>query len=346
MRLLSLRIAGLPPFDDLTLPFADEMGPRSMSVLFGGAGVGKTTLLHALASTRPGCAVALQPATDEAPPFAVCDWALGCDDPDRPHPLRVATPMARLDDDEHKETFRRREQALFEKLARKGGFAFLSLPSIRWFSRQPFSISAPARTVARYEVRAPAALDDASRADLTRETKQALAYAAISYALAERSRLPDVGLGRLEEAMNAAVGTLVGIAGFRYIGIDPIAFEPHFEDTEGSRFVFDRLPTRARHLVAFAALSTRTLWAAYPGRDPRESEGVVAIDDVDLHQDANTQAALPGALRRALPGVQWILTTTSPTVAMSCDEREVCALRRAPELGTIELYTGAQARLH
>ena len=47
-----------------------------------------------------------------------------------------------------------------------------------------------------------------------------------------------------------------------------------------------------------------------------------------------------------LPGIQWILTTTSPLMAGTCDTREVLALRRIPELGQVALFTGSEARTH
>ena len=70
------------------------------------------------------------------------------------------------------------------------------------------------------------------------------------------------------------------------------------------------------------------------------------IDEADAHQDPTVQVGLPSALRRALPGVQWILTTTSPKMAGACDTREVLALRRIPEVGRVELFTGSEARTH
>src|SRR5262245_6962076 len=71
VRLSSLRIFGLPPFGDVEIPFADESGaPRAMTILFGGGGVGKTTVLGAIANTRPSYAVTLSaPATQ--PPYVV-----------------------------------------------------------------------------------------------------------------------------------------------------------------------------------------------------------------------------------------------------------------------------------
>ncbi len=358
MYLTSIRLVAVGPFDDLVVPFADDDGkPRRVSVIHGAGGVGKTTLLTAVAATRPGNSVVLSPGVlGGAPPDpslsrpvvpqAVCEYWLGQDDPERPHALRVGTPGARLGASDEEEAFRRREQALFDKRAAGGGFAFLLLPAHRFFSRQALALSAPARTVARYDVRGPSVMDEAQRADLTRETKQALAYAGIGSALSrgggDRARRLDL----LGGAMHSAVDHLASLAGFAYRGLDAATFEPVFLDPDGRDRFFDALPTRARHLVAFAALGTRLLWAAYPGQDPRTAEGVIAIDEVDLHQDPATQAGLAAALGRALPGAQWILTTSSNLVAASVDTRDVVALRRSIDDDRVQIYLGDEARTH
>ena len=356
MKLLQAALVGVGPFDKLVLPFADENGEaRPLTVIHGAGGVGKSSVLAAIASTRPGHCV-VQPPRLEAretagpatPAFAACDWALGQDEPARPHALSVASPNARLAPSDEAEALRRREQALFDRLANEGGFAFLSIPSTRWFSRQPVAFSAPARTVARYDVRASASVEDATRADLARETKQALAYAAIASALPSPSA-PGAPTERrfdlLSAAMHSAVDVLLKLVGFSYRGLDPLSFEPIFVG-QGRDVAFDALPTRARHLAAFAALSVRTLWAAYPDQDPRDSEGVIAIDEVDLHQDAQAQQNLVAAFREALPEAQWILTTTSPVVAGAADARAVLALRQLPEADGVRVFAGDQARTH
>jgi predicted ATP-binding protein involved in virulence len=146
--------------------------------------------------------------------------------------------------------------------------------------------------------------------------------------------------------MKAAVDRLVALAGYSYAGLDAPSFEPMFQAADGRSLPFDALPTRVRHLVAFAALSVRVLWAAHPGRDPRTTQGVIAIDEVDAHQDPAIQGALVSALSEALPEAQWILTTTSPVVAGSCDTRDVLALRKLPRTSRVELYLGCEARTH
>ena len=352
MHLLGLRVSCLGPFDQVYFPFCDEEGdPRLLTVVHGGGGVGKTTLAAAIASTRPGHTIVPQRdltrgVVHDGPPRIACEWRLGIDDPDRPHPLVLATPSVRLIDDDEQETLRRREQALFDRVAREGGFVFVAIPATRWFSRQPIAMAAPARTVATYDPRSTVSFDDATRADLARETKQALAYAAISAALAPPAAPGSRRFQYAGQAMLEAVNALLALAGFSHVGVDPLSLEPQFQSTGGQTVPFDALPTRARHLVAFAALPVRALAAAHPDRHPRQAEGVVVIDEADMHQDPGVQAALPAALRRALPGVQWILTTTSPKVAGSCDTREVLALRKIPELGRVELFTGSEARTH
>jgi len=367
MKLLQAVLVGIGPFEKLVLPFTDEAGePRAMTVIHGAGGVGKSSVLSALANTRPGHCI-VQPTRweprESAPqPFAACDWALGQDDLLRPHPLSIVSPNARLSANDEQEALRRREQLLFDRLAGEGGFAFLAIPSMRWFSRQPIAFSAPGRTIARYDVRAAAAAEEATRSDLARETKQALAYAAISSTLAIGSPARPPGERRFDllgAAMESTLESLLSLVGCSFRGIDPFSFEPMFSVQGSERELpFDALPTRARHLVAFAALSVRTLWAAYPDRDPRESEGVIAIDDVDLHQDAQVQQQLPSVFREALPGAQWILTTASSLIASAADARSVLALRPIPESGgvlsgagasdhaAVRLFAGDQARTH
>lgn len=359
MHLSGIRIVQVGPFDDVNFPFCDSDGrARLVTVVQGGGGVGKTTLLSAISATRPGhtvtpptplrdvifesSAIGIEPVTA---PQVVCDWELGEDDPGRAHLLRVGSPNVRVFADDEKESLRRREQNLFDKLSRNAGFAFLFIPSNRWFSRQPIVITSPSRSIARHDVRAGMSADEASRSDLARETKQALAYAEIASGL-ERVRGDANRFELLGDAMRFAVDQLASLCQLSYRGLDPASFEPVFILKGGRALSFDALPTRARHLVAFAALSVRVLWAAYPGQDPRSAEGVVAIDEICLYQDLSVQKELVWALRRALPRVQWILTTTSPAVGNSCDTQEVLALRRLPESFRVELFTGSEARTH
>jgi hypothetical protein len=340
MQLAKLRVVGVGPFDDLTLPLTDEEGRvRRVLVLVGGGGVGKSSLLTSIALTRPGCAMPIPRARSASagPVFVVADWVLGDDDPQRPHALRVASPNAALDEPEDYATLRRREQSLFDRRAQEGGFVAVALSGARWFSRAPVLLASPERSIVRYDVRAAPSFDDATRADLARETKQILSYGGIAAALG--------GATGLDATLRDVVTGLTRLSGFSYAGVDPVTLEPLF-DGERGLVMFDELPTSVRHLAAIGALTVRALYAAYPGRDPRGAEGVVLVDDVELHQDTGVQRALVPALKSVLPNVQWILTTASPSLALGCETGEVVALRRMPQSDKIEIYQGELAVTH
>jgi hypothetical protein len=362
VKLARVRLCSLSPFEDVTISFMRDDGPRALTVVFGGDRTGKTTLLASIGTTRPGFATPPPPIrrVGANPPWIATDWELGEDDPERPHVLRVISPTApALGETPEESAFRRKEQALFDRRAQEqGGFALVLVPSVRWFSRMPNMLTQPDKTIARYDVRAAPVLEDATRADLTRETKQILAYAAIGSALervqlgaalriAEAAAAGDE-IGRLDAFHNALRETLaILLEPFHrtWKGVAPETLEPMFSDRGGPLAPFEELPRGARHLVAIAALAVRALASPTDRRsDIRLREGVVLVDDIEVGQDASILRILPQLLRHALPGVQWILTTSSPVVSSACAPGETIALRRSDEL--VEIHDGDLALLH
>jgi hypothetical protein len=329
---------------------------RPLTVLFGADGVGKTAVLAAIASTRPGHALPLLPRrsrNEEAVPevpFATADWMLGDDDPERPHPLRVASPNAQLGEQEAEAGLRRREQALFDRRAQeRGGYAFIAFSGARWFSRAPVVLATPERTVLRYDVRGAVAFDDASRADLTRETKQVLTVAAIGSAL-ERADGEGGDLAQLDTALREVAAIVLAPFSAEYDHVDPRSLEPIFT-LETRDVVFEELPRGARHLFAIVVLATRVLYAAYGGRGGdqrpiREREGVVVIDDLESQQDTALLRHLPVFLKSALPRVQWIVATSASALTLGCERDEVIALRRETDHDRVLVHEGAFAVLH
>lgn len=349
MHLASVRLIGLDPFEDLTLSLAkDGAPPQPQILIFGGCGTGKTTILNSIANTRPGFAIPLLRNRNASPAFAVTTWQMGQDDPMRPHPLRIISPNASLNEPEDTHLRHQREQALYSKRAGERGFALLYFPSVRWFSRTPVLLTAPERTITRYDVRTSYNPEDATRNDLARETKQALCYAPLAAALCEQEpeSPSQERLRSFDQAIRKTVSSLTSLTGHPFLGVDPSTLEPIFRAPTGGRILFDDLPTATRNLAAFGALTLRTVFAAYPDLSPLQAEAVVLIDDVELHQEASVTRKLLPALRHALPRVQWILTTNSTALLNACESSHQIALRRTPPSQQIEIFEGMQAITH
>jgi hypothetical protein len=343
MKLLAVRLICPDTLGEVSLSFADDEGQaRPFTLIFGGPGSGKTTLLAAIGGTRPGQTVALNARASEPRCYAECTWLLGMDHPDQGRSLVLSSPNL-PEELRGAGTPDRRDAIVAERLAREGGFVCLVFSALRWFSKSPLVLTAPDRGAGRYDVRAREPLDDASRNDLTRDVKQALAYAAIVRSLPQPG---DERYHQLGDAMAFTVDALARLGQLRYGGLDPKTLEPLFLTTDGESLGFDALPTYLKHCIAFGALSIRAAWSAYPNIDPRRAQAVVLIDEVDLHQDTATAAALMDVLAQQLPEVQWILTTRSSALLAARDESETLALRRLDEQGGVAVHTGPDALVH
>ncbi|RMG97935.1 MAG: hypothetical protein D6705_07450 [Deltaproteobacteria bacterium] len=349
MHLLALRLVNVGPFADLTLPIADAQGdPRPVVVVHGAPGTGKSLLLSAIAHTRPGNVAVPQRAgpLHGVRPHVVADYRLGAEDPNRPHPLRIASPSVRLDGDD--EDLRRKEQQLFDRKAHEGAFVVVGIPAHRWFSRQAVAIAQPRRSILRYDVRTSAQLADSTRFDLTRETKATLAYAEVAGTIAERDpgprTAPDPAV--LRTGLRRALEAVLPAVGLAFEGVDPASLEPRFSTDAGHLLTFDDLPAQAKNLIAIVTLPARALFAGHGGDDPRASEGIVLVDDIDLHLGPALEGRICDLLERALPAVQWIVTTTSVRVASSRRAGEVVALRHDPADRSIEVAFGTEAMIH
>jgi hypothetical protein len=297
--------------------------------------------LSAIAGTRPGYTVNLSARPTDPPCYAHCEWLTGIDQPDHAHVLSVYSPNA-PEAFKPKDLAAARETAFFDRLARDGGFVFLSFSGLRWFSKTPLLLSTPERSILRYDVRANEPFDDASRSDLTREVKQALAYAAIVRVLPSADALQHRLLG---EAMQLVVNDLARIGGFGYAELDASTLEPTFLAPGGQRLRFDAVPTAIKHSVAFGALTLRALWAAYPGVPPERAQAVVAIDEIELHQEPGVANAIIERLAERLPNVQWVITTRSSELLAHRAPEETLALQRSEPRG-VDIYDGSDARVH
>jgi hypothetical protein len=71
--------------------------------------------------------------------------------------------------------------------------------------------------------------------------------------------------------------------------------------------------------------------------DPADITGIALVDELDLHLHARLQREIVPRLRRALPAMQWIVTTHSPFIVGSFDQSELVVLDREAPGGIREL---------
>jgi hypothetical protein len=264
----------------------------------------------------------------------------------------VTSPGFGLSDELAGEPLRRREQTHYDRHAAHGGFAFIGIPATRRFSSNPIMLSDTARSLGTYDPRGGPGFCDTLRAELTRSVKQVLTYAASGAALCQRgfSGLSADGLAfdRLDEALRQAVSVVCGPIGVVYRGIDPLSLEPMFSAPGQRLCKFDALSQQARHLLALSILPVHHFWLASHGQDPREVEGVVAVDDLEHSLSDATQERVIADLQTLLPQAQWIVATSSYRIAASVEKDEVIALRHvvSGEEDAIACYQGALGLTH
>jgi hypothetical protein len=368
MYLTSVRLRNIGPFDDVTIPIVDDEGnPRLTTVVLGDSGSGKTTLLGALASTRPGfCANQPKMRADVAPSeaFVVARYRLGDDDPARPHDLVVASPNADLGEHPTDASVRKREQALFDRQAQERGFCVIPLSTARWAARLAAGGASPERPISAMDHRAHATLDDASRADLAREVKQALTNAVTAAALAAYQRprpvepregtissllpppMPSRPAIPMHDIFRSTFALLLAESDASYEGVDPQSFEPLFRDQTGRIVPFDDLAFGTKNRILMGGVILRRLALAYPGRNPLECEGIALIDEIEAHLPQRRQREIVDVLRRAFPRLQLIVTTQSPLVLEGRAHDEVVVLSRDLRTGAIAVSGGPEAVLH
>lgn len=126
-------------------------------------------------------------------------------------------------------------------------------------------------------------------------------------------------LGSLDAVYSAIVGCVEGVERALYdFELDDIALD--FEG--GERYPFGFLSDGQRSMAALAAdiaLRCVQLNPHLAGDAPSETEGVVLIDELDLHLHPNWQRVVVRSLTALFPKLQFVATTHSPFIVQSLD---------------------------
>lgn len=114
-------------------------------------------------------------------------------------------------------------------------------------------------------------------------------------------------------------------------------------DKQGQQFNVSQLSQGEKSLLALVGDIARRLAMMNPGlENPLEGDGVVLIDEVDLHLHPRWQRTLLKQLGTTFPNCQFVLTTHSPLVISEAKD-ELCYVLDSGELSLVEDTFGLDA---
>lgn len=126
------------------------------------------------------------------------------------------------------------------------------------------------------------------------------------------------------------------------------AFQPQFSnlkiqrklqrmvvDKEGETLSITQLSDGEKILLALVGDLARRLALANPlKKNPNEGEGIVLVDEIDLHLHPSLQRDVMKRLPKTFPNVQFILTTHSPQILGSSDGFDILFIDREETTGS------------
>lgn len=138
-------------------------------------------------------------------------------------------------------------------------------------------------------------------------------------------RVEHAGLKAFREAMRVFMPGYTNI----YIERHPLGMKI---EKEGELLDAEQLSDGEKIYLALIGDLCHRLSLANPTGDPLLGEGIVLIDEIDLHLHPQWQSEIACALLRTFPNIQFIITTHSPHVINSV---QTSSLRLIDENGTI-----------
>jgi len=116
-------------------------------------------------------------------------------------------------------------------------------------------------------------------------------------------------------------------------------------DKNGISLNVRQLSQGEQSLLALVADITRRLVLLNPSGDPLQGNGIVLIDEIDLHLHPKWQQTVIPGLLRAFPNVQFIITTHSPQVLTTVPKECIRILSAGGVLNTQISALGEESRV-
>ena len=137
---------------------------------------------------------------------------------------------------------------------------------------------------------------------------------------------------QLEAVRNAIAGMVDGFSGLS-VRRNPLRMVVR---KNGQELWVNQLSDGEKCMIAMVGDLARRLAIANPvGDNPLEGEGIVLIDEIDLHLHPQWQRRIIPGLRQTFPNCQFIVSTHSPPILSQIDPRHIWLLERDEESGKI-----------
>ncbi len=110
-------------------------------------------------------------------------------------------------------------------------------------------------------------------------------------------------------------------------------------EKEGQEYEVNQLSHGEKALIAMIGDLARRLVIANPGNiNPLNGEGIVLIDELDLHLHPNWQRTILGKLNKTFPNIQFICTTHSPLILNHVQKESIYLLEDGKCTSLVEKY--------
>ena len=139
---------------------------------------------------------------------------------------------------------------------------------------------------------------------------------------------------RCLKCVRTAVGAMLGSFSDIRVKRNPLRMVVRKDNAE---IQVDQLSDGEKCTLALFGDLARRIAMANPGREnPLQGEGIVLIDEIELHMHPSWQRSVLGILRKTFPNIQFIITTHSPQVLGEADDSYVVLkLNSTPEKGIV-----------
>lgn len=361
MYLDTIQLENIKCFEHIAINFAQERNkpPRKMTVILGDNGTGKTTLLQAMALTLGGLQLVRIPFSKEVDDWARVGYSRGLIHASiRPGKADQDAPNRNLRISYEVESTPPDNRSHISVLSGKNGMTLKRTAYSRYTTGWLACGYGPLRRFTSQRISLVEDNKVSRLASLFGENEQLIPIEDWLIELdrraliAEREQQPsnDRRLVNLIAQTMLKILPSENLAQLNSVNLtDPTSYIKvtakgvQWLDSFGNWVTLSQLSDGYQSTMSWIGDLVSRLSYAFPDADDLlEQEGVVLIDEVDIHLHPTWQRRILDQLRQTFPNIQFIVTTHSPLVAANAKEGELLVLKEEQDHVIVESVPSVQ----